>query len=323
MRRPGISGSGQGAPFPAASALFRGGGVKKGPGDPISLLSADLRWPRGQPPMSHPAPHAGPVPAPPVSSGPAGTGDQQPATAAGPGIGVPVSVWPAPGPVPGPGPEAAYIITAFSRPGELVVIPAAGTGALLAAAAAAAAGRRVLGLFSGPAACHAASARLDRDLGPAARPLAQARAGGPALLLEAGSPEAGQAALAVLGRGDPGGRVLYTACERVLRPGGVLAVITASTPRPAGLRDDPGEVIAAARAAGLVYAQHIVALHAAITDGQLVPVSPGAGCPDETPGPPAVCARIHSDLLVFTKPGTPASSAGLKGSQPEPEGPMR
>jgi hypothetical protein len=37
--------------------------------------------------------------------------------------------------------------------------------------------------------------------------------------------------------------VLYTPCQRVLRPGGVLAVITASTPRPRGLRDDPGEVI--------------------------------------------------------------------------------
>ena len=194
-------------------------------------MSADLRWPRGQPPMSHPAPHAGPVPAPPAASCPAGTGDQQPGTAARPGdrrAGQRLAARARPG--AGSGPEAAHVITAFSRPGELVVIPAAGTGALLTAAAAA--GRRVLGLFSGPAACHAASSRLDRDLGPAARPLAQARAGGPALLLEAGCPEAGQAALAVTGRGGPGAGVLYAACERVLRPGGVLAVITASTPRP-------------------------------------------------------------------------------------------
>jgi hypothetical protein len=230
---------------------------------------------------------------------PAGTGGQQSGTAAGgPGIGVPVSVWPAPGPAPGSGPEAAHVITAFSRPGELVVIPAAGTGALLSAAAAA--GRRVLGLSPGPAACHAASSRLDQDLDPARRPLAQARPGGPGLLLEAGCPEAGQAALAITGRGAGG--VLYAACERVLRPGGVLAVITASTPRPGGLRDDPGEVIAAARAAGLVYAQHIVALHAAITGGQLTPGPPDAR-PDEAAGPPAVHACVHSDLLVFTKPG--------------------
>ena len=234
---------------------------------------------------------------------------------------MPLSVWPAPGPVPGASPKAAHAITAFSRPGELVVIPAAATGALLTAAAAA--GRRVLGLFCGPAACHAVSARLDQDLGPAARPLAQARAGGPELLLEAGCPEAGQAALAVTGRGSPGASVLYAACERVLWPGGVLAVLTASTHRPAGRRDDPAGVIAAARAAGLIYTQHIVALHAAITDGQLTPSPPGATRPDETASTPAVCARIHSDLLVFTKPGTPASSAGLKGFQPESEGPMR
>jgi hypothetical protein len=258
--------------------------------------------------------------------GPAGTGGQQSGTAAGgPGIGEPLSVWPAtpaPGPAPGPGPEAAYIITAFSRPGELVVIPAAGTGALLAAAAAA--GRRVLGLFPGPAACHAASSHLDQDLGPAARPLAHLRPAGPEVLLEAGCPQAGQAALAITGRGRPGaGGVLYAACERVLRPGGVLAVVTASTPGPGGLRDDPGEVIAAARAAGLIYTQHIVALHAAITGGQLTPGPPGAARPDEAGGPPAVHARIHSDLLVFTKPGKPASSAELKGSQPELGGPMR
>ena len=256
---------------------------------------------------------------------PAGTGGQQSGTAAsGPGIGEPLSVWPAtpaPGPAPGSGPEAAHVITSFSRPGELVVIPAAGTGALLSAAAAA--GRRVLGLFPGPAACHAASSRLDQDLGPARRLLAQVRAGEPDVLLEAGCPEAGQAALAITGRGDPGGGVLYTACERVLRPGGVLAVLTASTPGPGGLRDDPGEVIVAARAAGLIYAQHIVAVHAAITGGQLAPGPPGDARPDEADGPPAVHARVHSDLLVFTKPGTPASSPGLKGFQSEPEGPMR
>ena len=254
--------------------------------------------------MSHPAPRTGPVPAPSAVPRPAGTGDQEPGPALSPGIGVPVSVWPAtppPGQAPGPGPEAAHAITAFSRPGDLIVIPAAGTGALLAAVAAA--GRRVLGLFSSPAACHTASVRLDQDLGPAARPLAQARAGGPALLLEAGCPEAEQAALAITGRGSHGGSVLYAACERVLRPGGVLAVITASTHRPAGLRDDPAEVIAAARAAGLIYTQHIIALHAAITDGHLTPSLSGPARPDEAAGAPAVCACIHSDLLVFTKPG--------------------
>ena len=124
------------------------------------------------------------------------------------------------------------------------------------------------------------------------------------MLLEAGCPEAGQAALAITGRGGPGaGGVLYAACERVLRPGGVLAVLTASTPCPGGLRDDPGEVIAAARAAGLIYAQHIVALHAPITGGQITPAPPDAARPGEGTGPAAVHARAHSDFLVFTQPG--------------------
>jgi hypothetical protein len=109
------------------------------------------------------------------------------------------------------------------------------------------------------------------------------------------NPEAGQAALAITGGGaaspracpgepaaDPG--VLYAACQRVLRPGGVLAVITASTPCPGGLRDDPGEAITRARAAGLVYAQHIVALHAPI-GSQITPAPGDAARPGDGVSP--------------------------------------
>ena len=275
--------------------------------------------------MPHPASHAGQPPAPPAVPGPAGTGGQHSGKAvSGPGIGVPVSVWPhppVPGSSPGPGPEgvpcascagsraagpdAARIIAAFSRPGELVVIPRAPDGVLVAAAAAA--GRRVLAGLAG--------------LDPGRRPLAEARRGGPGLLLEAGCAQAGQAALAVTGcggaalpgacpaaspgAGEPadGPGVLYAACQRVLRPGGVLAVITASTPCPGGLRDDPGEAISRARAAGLVYAQHIVALHAPISGSQITPRPDAAARPEEAAGPAPAHVRIHSDLLVFTKPG--------------------
>lgn len=73
--------------------------------------------------------------------------------------------------------------------------------------------------------------------------------------------------------------MLYAACQRVLRPGGVLAVITASTAGPGGLRDDPDEAISQARAAGFIYAQHIVALHAPITGSQIAP-------PPAAPAPP-------------------------------------
>jgi len=268
------------------------------------------------------------VPAPAVPCL-AGTGEQQPVTAvSGPGLGVPVSIWPhAPVPAsgrgPGPGcalcascagrvsgPDAAQIITAFSRPGELVVIPGARDGVLVAAAAAA--GRRVLGLAPGPRSRQRVLACLG-GVDARLRSLAEVRPGGPALLLDAGNPEAGQAALAITGgaepspscpgepAADPG--VLFAACQRVLRPGGVLAVITASTPGPGGLRDDTGEVISRARAAGLVYAQHIVALHAPITDGQITPAPGDAARPGEVAGLAAVHARAHSDFLVFTQPG--------------------
>jgi len=241
---------------------------------------------------------------------------------------VPVSIWPhtpVPGSGPGPervscasGPDAAQVITAFSRPGELVVIPAARDGVLVAAAAAA--GRRVLGLAPGPRSRERVLACLG-GVDPLLRQLAVVRRGGPALLLEAGNTGAGQAALAIAGGGGPappracpsgstgggepaaGPGVLYAACQRVLRPGGVLAVITASTPCPGGLRDDPGEVITQARAAGLIYAQHIAALHVPICGGRLAPGPGDTARPDQAAGLAAVHVRIHSDLLVFTKPG--------------------
>ncbi len=63
----------------------------------------------------------------------------------------------------------------------------------------------------------------------------------------------------------------------MLAPGGVLAVITASTAAcDDTLTDLAGQVVASARAAGLVYAQHIVLVHAAIHGAQLVP-GPAAG----------------------------------------------
>ena len=181
-------------------------------------------------------------------------------------------------------------------------------------AAVAAAGRRVLGLAPGPRSCQRVLACLG-GLDPRLRLLAEVRPGGPDLLLEAGNPDAGQAALAITGGGEPaslwacpgeradGPGVLYAACQRVLRPGGVLAVITASTPGPGGLRDGPGEVISRARAAGLVYAQHIVALHGHISGGQMTLAPGDAACPGEGAGLAAVHARVHSDFLVFTQSG--------------------
>ena len=155
--------------------------------------------------------HDTPLPAAPGRPGAApGPGAAPPR--AGPGV--PLSVWPglpaaggAPPGLPCGGPvttaAAARVIESFSRPGDLVV---AVDGSPAAASAAAAAGRVVLGLAPG----------------------------GPARLLAAGGPgcrdrRPGHHRLP--GPEPDGGGLLYAACERVLRPGGVLAVIT---PGPGG-----------------------------------------------------------------------------------------
>lgn len=169
-------------------------------------------------------------------------------------------------------PQAAtQIITTFSRPASLVAVP---DGQATVIAAAATAGRRVLHLP-------------------------------PAALLAAGQPAAGRAALAITrsGCGDPGccgtdSQELYAACQRVLHPGGILAVLTASPAATGRLADLPGQVVTQARAVGLVYAQHIVLMHATIRGGQLIPdpATAAAGLP--------ATRQVHSDLLVFTRPGS-------------------
>jgi hypothetical protein len=215
------------------------------------------------------------------------------------GPGVPLSIWPGlPDPsgardgLPCGGPvtvaAARRVIGTFSVPGDLVA--AAGGCSLAVIEAAAAAGRRVLGLVPGPA--------------PALH-----RPGGPAALPPPGDPAAGTADLAVAGcRGqEPGGEPaedpgpVFAACERVLRPGGVLTVITGPA-APGGTLTDTAGSVAAARAAGLVYAQHIVLVRAAIDGDRLAPAAPGTG--SAAPGG----SPVHDDLLVFTKLGGEARS---------------
>jgi len=187
------------------------------------------------------------------------------------------------------------VITAFSRPGDLVavILPAA-CPAL--AAALAGTGRRVLGVTSGPpgpaeGAGHRASA---------------CRGGASPGELPGAASSARQAALAVTvscdglpaGGADPGQAAPYLAACCALRPGGLLAVIAG---RPAGGGvPDLGLAVARARAAGLVYAQHIILIHAAVDGDQLRPFpAPRPAPPGRPPG-----ARIHTDLLIFSKHGS-------------------
>jgi hypothetical protein len=224
---------------------------------------------------------------------------------------VPLSIWPG---LPGPGgprdgapcggpvtvAAARRVIDTFSVPGDLVA--AAGACSPAVAEAAAAAGRRVLALVpDGTGSGYPL---------PVPYPVARLQPGGTALVLAPRNPVTGQAALAVAGCCSPGccasgGReagLLFAACERVLRPGGVLAVIAGPAAPGGTLADTAGSVVAAARAAGLVYAQHIVLVRAEIDGDRLAPAAPGAGA--AAPGG----SQVHDDLLVFTKPGGEARS---------------
>ncbi|RBQ15320.1 hypothetical protein DP939_36370 [Spongiactinospora rosea] len=92
----------------------------------------------------------------------------------------------------------------------------------------------------------------------------------------------------------------------LVKPGGHLAVIT-SLHRAGGHVHDPApDIIDNARQAELTYLQHIVALHVPVRGGRLEP-PPAWRVP--APGPAtARCAglpistRLHTDVLIFTKP---------------------
>ena len=240
---------------------------------------------------------AGPAPGTTTAAGSRATG--------GTGPGVPLSIWPGlPEPdgardgLPCGGPvttaAARRVIDTFSLPGDLIAAPG---GSPAVTEAAAAAGRRVLVLTPGG------------DPG-------RLRSGVPAALPPPGDPDAGTAGLAIAGYcgpgccGQPPGRLdgeldpgpVFAACERILRPGGVLAVITGPAAPGGTLTDTAGSVVAAARAAGLVYAQHIVLVRADIVGDRLVPAarSTGSAAPGSRP--------VHNDLVVFTKLGGQARS---------------
>ena len=201
--------------------------------------------------------------------------------------GLPLSVWPGvPGPgcpapgracLPCPGAGAAPVIAAFSRPGDLVAVPGADCPAI--AAAAARTGRRIMSI-----------ADPGGQAGRASSPPGHAALA--VTVFPAALPEDGAAAYQT---------TLYAACQRVLRPGGILAII-AGWPAP-GQIPDLSHPVASARAAGLVYAQHIVLIHAALDGSELRPFPGQDAAYCQGDGPPG--ARIHADLLVLTKPGGP------------------
>jgi hypothetical protein len=222
--------------------------------------------------------------------------------------GLPLSIWPgipAPGcPPPGPdspqcphcpGLRAWAVITAFSRTGDLVAMTGPAAGCVNLTVAAVSTGRRIIEVTAGPPA------------EPAAQRSRSCQAIPGEMLPRTAGYGAGRAALAVAvwggGSGlDAGEAASYAACRQVLRPGGILAVL-AGRPAP-GQVADLSLAVACARAAGLVYAQHIVLVHARIDGARLRP-PPGLRLAAPSPCEGQRNTRIHTDLLIFTRPGSP------------------
>ncbi|MFI0411206.1 hypothetical protein [Actinomadura sp. 3N508] len=101
--------------------------------------------------------------------------------------------------------------------------------------------------------------------------------------------------------------LFLAAAWKVLRPGGVLAVITTARHQSGRLIDPAPRVIRQAQGLGFRYAQHVIALRVPIDEDALV-VQAGpadlAELRDTRAGslPPNV--SVHADVCLFTKPHT-------------------
>lgn len=129
--------------------------------------------------------------------------------------------------------------------------------------------------------------------------------------------------------GDHSGDLVALLAARLLRVGGILAVLTHCDWSRGELIDPTGAVVAAGQNADLLYLQHVVAVHAPVRDGQFAAALDTPAAEDEARsrhravvrGLPAPHRRIHSDVLVFAQPQSARSSAELRVLQEEPKSP--
>jgi len=109
---------------------------------------------------------------------------------------------------------------------------------------------------------------------------------------------------------------VYAACAAALKPGGFLVIVTKNLRAGGALNDLAGTTVELCQQTGLLYWQHVIALHAAIRDDQLVP-RPSFWQLSTTRKALARGERIrlvcHEDVLVFRK----AEAAALACARPE------
>jgi DNA modification methylase len=99
---------------------------------------------------------------------------------------------------------------------------------------------------------------------------------------------------------------IYAACHAVLRPGGRLVVVTKNSRRRGRMLDLAGVTVSLAADAGFAYIGHVIALHAAIRDGDLA-ARPSYWQVTQVRharrrGEPAHLVA-HEDVTVFVKKG--------------------
>ena len=111
---------------------------------------------------------------------------------------------------------------------------------------------------------------------------------------------------------------VYAASAAALKPGGFLVVVTKNLRSGGELHDLAGDTVALCQQAGLLYWQHVIALHAAIRDSELVP-RPSFWQLSTTRKALARGERVqlvcHEDVLAFRKPDT-AVAATTRRRQP-------
>jgi hypothetical protein len=106
--------------------------------------------------------------------------------------------------------------------------------------------------------------------------------------------------------GDRASDRVALAAARLLRTGGIIAVLTHGDWSHGQLIDPTGVVVTAAQNADLLYLQHIVVVHAPVRDDEFMIENPH-------PRPrtqPTTHHRIHTDLLVFAQPHDHHHQAG-------------
>lgn len=127
--------------------------------------------------------------------------------------------------------------------------------------------------------------------------------------------------------GDRASDVVALVAARLLRVGGILAVITHCDWLAGELIDPTGAVVASAQNADLLYLQHIIALHTPVRDGRFAVESvieldaaaaeaqARAAHRTAVRGLPVPHRRIHSDVLVFAQPHQYEPLSGASAEQ--------